>query len=195
MAPLLQTDRAEELVRLLRERLRGKTVNHSISTARFMASYATEAGITAGQALTTGLLHDLCKDMRGHALLAAAEAYGIEVSDIQRLKPKLLHGPVAAEECRRSHLIDDDAVYEAIYWHTTGRPGLGKLGLALYLADFAEPLRRISEAAEARSMLEAEGFHKALLFASNAKLDHLRKKGVHDPTTGRFQAWLEQELG
>jgi len=195
MAPLLQTDRAEEFVRLLRKRLRGKTVNHSISAARFMASYATKAGITPDQAVTTGLLHDLCKDMAGDALIAAAEGYGIEVSAIQRLKPKLLHGPVAAEECRRSHLVDDEAVYEAIYWHTTGRPGFGKVGLALYLADFAEPLRKIPEAAEARSMLDAEGFHKALLFASKAKLDHLHTKGVHDPTTGRFQAWLERELG
>ena len=192
--PLLQTDRAEEFTRLLRERVSEEVFDHSISAAEFMLTYADEAGITHKQAVIAGLLHDLSKSMKGPELLEAAEEYGIAVNETQRAKPKLLHGAVAACECRRLRLIDDDDVYEAIYWHTTGRPGLCNLGLALYFADFAESLRTIPEAAQARRLLESAGFHAALRFVSKKKLEHVQAKGYFDPMTKAFDAWLETEL-
>ena len=35
----------------------------------------------------------------------------------------------------------DDAVYRAIYWHTTGHPNMTKLEKIIYLADYIEPSR------------------------------------------------------
>lgn len=193
MAPLLQTRNAQEFIRLLRQRIPEETVAHSISAAEFMVSYAAEAGITRDQAETAGLLHDLCKGMDGPGLLAAAHEYGIAVNDVQRAKPKLLHGAVAAEECLRRGLIDDPHVYEAVYWHTTGRPRLGNVGLALYIADFAEPLRTVPEAAEARALLRSRGFGEALRYVSKHKLDYVRTKRRFDPSTEAFHTWLETE--
>ena len=111
-------------------------LSHPLEVAGILAELKLpEASIAAG------LLHDLCKGMGASDMLEAARRYGIALTDAQRSNPGLLHGPLAAKECRRALGIRDDAVYEAIYWHTTGHPGLGPLALALYLADFAEPLR------------------------------------------------------
>lgn len=193
MALLLESERAQEFIRLLRGRVKEKTVIHCVRSAELMLICRDEAGITELQALHAGLLHDLCKGMSDSELLHAAQEYGISVSEVQRRRPKLLHGPVAAEECRRQGWIADDGVYEAIFWHTTGRRGLGPVGRALYLADFAEVSRTIPEAAQARAILEAEGFRKALLFASKEKAAYVRSKDVCDPNTEAFHRWLETE--
>ena len=83
-------------------------------------------------------------------LLEAAESYGIAIDDLRRERPILLHGPVAAEESRRELGLGDDEVYDAIYWHTTGRAEWNPVGLALYFADFSEALRLRPEAAAAQ---------------------------------------------
>lgn len=193
--PIVHSPRAKEFLAILRQRLSDETLSHCVFTAEFMASYAKQAGITNDQAVAAGLLHDLCKDMADDALLAAAAGYGIVPNETQQEKPALLHGPVAAEECRRSLGIEDEAVYEAICWHTTGRPGLGKVGLALYFADFAEPRRKRPEAAEARRRLRKEGFIKALRFVADSKIAHLRTKERMDPVSEAFHAWLKAVAG
>jgi predicted HD superfamily hydrolase involved in NAD metabolism len=187
---IVDSPRAREFVHLLRGRLSEQTVSHCIFTAALMASFAGEAGITNEQAVTAGLLHDLYKNVDDPAALATAEQWGIVPTETQRRNPALLHGALSAEECRRNLGIRDEAVLEAIEWHTTGKPGLGPVGLALYLADFAEPSRRHGPAAEVREILQREGFRKALLSASEKKLEHVKAKRDIDPMTVAFHDWL-----
>jgi predicted HD superfamily hydrolase involved in NAD metabolism len=188
------TTRAEEFLAHLRRRVSERTVNHAAATAELMAQIAPQLGITEEQAVTAGLLHDSCKDMAGPELLQASDDYGIPVEATQRAKPMLLHGPVAAEECRRNLGIEDSEVYDAIYWHTTGRPHLGKVGLALYVADYSERLRSYPEAAQARALIEEHGFMDALRFVAARKLERAKKKTLIDPNTESFCAWLQGEL-
>ena len=181
---------SRQWIHLLRERLSERTVSHCIFTAALMTTIADEVGITNEQAVTAGLLHDLHKDDDPQTALAAAEEWGIVPSDNQRRNPFLLHGHLAAEECRRKLGIRDNDVVDAIQWHTTGKPGLGPVGLALYFADFAEPSRSHQPAAQARDILRREGFWKALLFSSDKKLEHVNSKADTDPTTIEFHRWL-----
>lgn len=192
---LLETPRAEEYFVLLRKRLDDETYQHSISSAQFMLAIADEIGATPEKATVTGLLHDLGKGFDDGQLLEAARAYGLTPNEVQRVNPKLLHGPVGAEEARRRLGVVDDEVCEAIYWHTTGRPGFCRLGLGLYLADFAEPLRTHPEAAVAREILEEQGFEEAVLFAAREKLRHILMQPSVDPASKSFYKWLQTELG
>lgn len=189
-----QCPRAEEFIALITGRLKQKTRRHSLCTAQFMTTFVGQAGITREQAVTVGLVHDLGKGVKKSEMLETAKRYGIRPNQWQRRVPKLLHGPIAAEECRRDLGIEDEAVYEATYWHTTGRAGLGNLGVALYLADFAEPSRTFPEAAVARSVLAEEGFAEAVLYAAREKVERLRTKlDFVDPNSEAFLAWLETE--
>jgi len=191
MASVLETSRAAEFLGIIRERLPERTVRHSIATAELMESLADDLGITLDQVAAAGLLHDLCKDLNGTAFIEAARRYGVPVTQAQRTKPSLLHGPIAAEMVRRDLGVTDDAVYEAIRWHTTGYPGLGPLGLALYFADWAEPFRRQPGAAEARAILETDGFMRALRYVARHKWDYVQSKPIVDPTAQAFCRWLE----
>ena len=184
--------RVKEYLRLLEGRIPAKTLDHCLSAAEYMITFRKQVGATVEQCEQAGLLHDLCKGMKKGEMLAAAATYGIELNETQLASPTLLHGPIAAEECRRNLGIDDEAVCEAIYWHTTGRPGLGRLGCALYFADFAEPLRSFPEALEARERLDKHGFDRALRYAAEKKLERIRLKSHVDPVTEAFHAWLQE---
>ncbi|MBI3117301.1 MAG: bis(5'-nucleosyl)-tetraphosphatase (symmetrical) YqeK [Candidatus Hydrogenedentes bacterium] len=191
--PVVKDPRSTEFLRLLRERLPEKRVSHSIFVAEYLSSFARQIGLDHDQAVAAGLLHDLCRTLSNDEMLQRAQEYDLPVGPRQLAKPVLLHGPVAAEEVRRELGIDDEGIYEAIYWHTTGRPELGKLGQALYLADFAEPTRPYAEAAQTRDMLRKVGFKDAMLFATHAKLHYVRKKNADNPEGHAFYLWLQQE--
>jgi len=181
---------SKEYLQCLRERLSDEKVSHCIFTAEYISSFAAGLGISHDEAVSAGLLHDYCRDLNKEDILEQARYYRLPISESQMEKPSLLHGAVAAETCRREFGISDD-VYEAIYWHTTGRPCLGILGQALYVADFAEPTRKFPEAAEARERLRRQGFESALLYVAEMKLVFCQDKKVVDPNTQAFLLWLK----
>lgn len=193
MAPKFPTPRADEFLARLRERLPDKTVRHVCGVAEMMLRVHEAAGITEEQAVTAGLLHDYCKAMKPAELLEQAGDYGMDVPQVWRDYPSLLHGPVASEMVRRDLNVTDPDVLDAIYWHTTGRPNWNAVGLALYFADFSEPNRPRPEAARAREILETEGYEAALRYAAEAKLGYVEKKFQLDPTTAAFARWLRSE--
>jgi 2-amino-4-hydroxy-6-hydroxymethyldihydropteridine diphosphokinase len=81
-----------------------------------------------------GNLHDVLRDERADALRPLVPAA------YEGLPGPMLHGPAAAARLRQLGVSDDDLL-SAIAVHTTGRAGLGTLGLALYAADYLEPGR------------------------------------------------------
>lgn len=189
--PNFPSPRAGEFVALLRERLPEKTYHHCISVTRTMLSFVDAAGVTEEQAVTAGLLHDLCKAMKPDELAERATEFGItENLD----NPNLLHGPVAAEEAARELGIDDEDVLDAIRFHTTGRAEWSRVGMALFIADFCEPRRTHEGAAEAREMLERKGFEATLRFVVEKKLHHVKKRFTPDPNSQAFEAWVAHEF-
>jgi 2-amino-4-hydroxy-6-hydroxymethyldihydropteridine diphosphokinase len=83
-----------------------------------------------------GRLHDALRDAP-EALLRELAGNSPEYAT------EMLHGPAAAEQLRRdgeqrSELLD------AIRYHTVGSAQWGRLGRALYMADYLEPGRKFS---------------------------------------------------
>lgn len=103
---------------------------------------ARRFGVDERAAYTAGLLHDVAKALSPEALLKAAEGSGIVVDEIERRSPGLLHGPVAAVWAQRELAITDQAILDAIRYHTTGRAGMSPLEMIIYTADLIEPGRR-----------------------------------------------------
>lgn len=168
-------------------------MQHCVSVADTLWSVAPRIGIDREKAVTAGLLHDMCKGMGHDALLNAAESYGLQISPVQRKRPSLLHGHVAAEEARRERMIDSDDVYEAIAWHVTGRRAMGALALALYYADFSEPLRTYEQAEAARQIFERHGLQAAVQYIADQKVRMLFEKGaLVDDAAHDFRNWLER---
>lgn len=84
-----------------------------------------------------GLLHDALRDAPDDQL---RQLSGDPVSPVE-----MLHGPAAAallasQGEQRADLLD------AVRWHTLGYSGWGRVGRALYMADFLEPGRKFAVA-------------------------------------------------
>ncbi|MFA7691482.1 MAG: HD domain-containing protein [Candidatus Hydrogenedentes bacterium] len=189
--PVVKCVESKQYLQALRNRLPETRVSHSVFTAEYLSSFAPALGLDHDEAVTAGLLHDYCRDLEPASFLEEARQRRLPLSDIHLQEPVLLHGPLAASRCREEFDISE-TVYDAIYWHTTGKPGWGLLGQALYVADFAEPSRRFPEAEEARTKLRKEGFDSALLYVTEATLRFTETKAVVDPNTQAFFMWLQK---
>lgn len=98
-----------------------------------------------------GWLHDALRDERPEALRPWLP------ERFRTLPGKLLHGPAAAERLRAEGVADEELL-EAIALHTLGSASFGRLGRALYCADFLEPGRDFLPEwrAELRARMPAE---------------------------------------
>jgi predicted HD superfamily hydrolase involved in NAD metabolism len=191
--PIVKSERHKEFIQLLRERLPDRTSSHCIFTAEYFGSFAESIGVSHDAAITAGLLHDLCRHLPPQELLQKAREYRISISQIQLDLPMLLHGPVAARQCEYELGIEDSDVLEAIAWHTTGRPGMEKVALGLYVADFSEPMRKHPGAAESREILRKQGFDAALKHIAELRHQYLLQKVDHvDPSSQAFYLWLNK---
>jgi nicotinate-nucleotide adenylyltransferase len=62
---------------------------------------------------------------------------------MERQKPSLLHGRAGAAMLRKHYGIRDQAILEAVMYHTTGSRGMGPLAKVLYVADKIEVSRGV----------------------------------------------------
>ncbi len=85
------------------------------------------------------LAHDIARAMKGEELLHKAYELGIEVHPVEAKVPILLHGPVAAELLRRVDGLEDQEIYEAVYWHSIAHKGFGPIARVVFLADKLDP--------------------------------------------------------
>ena len=120
-------------------------------------------------------LHDALRDEDGEALRAQV------APPARDWPPPLLHGPASAARLRAEG-CDDDELLDAIAYHTLGHERLGRIGRALYLADFLEPGRRFS-AAWRESLRERmpAALDDVLIQVLASRIEHL----IHDRETIR----------
>lgn len=84
-----------------------------------------------------GRLHDVLRD--------APEPLLRELSGDADSPAEVLHGPAAATLLAR-HGEAREELLDAIRWHTLGSAACGRVGRALYMADFLEPGRKFAVA-------------------------------------------------
>ncbi len=82
-----------------------------------------------------GRLHDALRD--------APEALLRELSGDADSPAELLHGPAAAAMLAREGEARGELL-DAVRWHTLGSAAWGRVGQALYMADFLEPGRKFA---------------------------------------------------
>jgi predicted HD superfamily hydrolase involved in NAD metabolism len=126
---------------LARSRLSEGRYGHTLRVADTAADLARVHGLDEDRTRLSALIHDAARETGPEEFLRLAQEWDLPVGEQERQSPKLLHGPVAAELARRELGVEDEEILEAVRAHTTGKPGMGPLALALYVADKIEPAR------------------------------------------------------
>ncbi len=134
-------DDVRKLTKAMEETLSGKRFQHTLGVAYTAAAMAMKYEVDVKKALIAGLLHDCAKCMSDEKLLKLSEKENIEVTDVERRNPYLLHAKVGAMFASKEYDIDDEEILDAITYHTTGRPGMTDLDKIVFVADYIEPGR------------------------------------------------------
>ncbi len=138
-------------------------------------------------AAIAGILHDITKNMDKDKQLLLCEKYGIILDNYEVENPALLHARTGAALSRELFGISDE-IYEAIRWHTTGKPDMSRLEEIIYLADFTEPTRDF-EGVDVLRELSFENLDDAMALGLSMSLGEIRARGG-EPFGDTLEAYL-----
>jgi nicotinate-nucleotide adenylyltransferase len=184
----------EELRQVAVSLLKPRRVPHVLGCAETAVRLAQRWGADETVALRAGLLHDITKAIDGEDQLLLVDKYDILISDFERTHPKLLHAKTGAAVAK-AVFGESDAVSQAIYWHTTGRPDMTLMEKIIYLADYMEPTRDFPGVEPLRD-LAFRDLDRALLQGYDLCIDELiRERKPLCSDTLEAREFLRQQLG
>lgn len=130
-----------EIQKKLKKELRPRRYEHTLNVVDSALKLAEIYPCDPNKVKLAALLHDCAKNYSDAKLLETAERHYLNVDEITRREPQLLHGPVGAVVARTEYGIENKEILGAIKYHTTGRKNMSVLEKIIYLADFIEPGR------------------------------------------------------
>lgn len=162
-----------------------KRFEHTLGVEFTAAALAMRYGGSVTDAQVAGILHDCAKCLPDEKRLKICEKHGIQVSDVERRNPFLLHAKVGAYLAEEKYEIrNKPEILDAILYHTTGREGMSLLEKIIFVADYIEPGRRHAPNLQEVRRLAFEDLDAAVLRILEDTLKHLKKSGGEiDPMT------------
>ena len=172
--------------------IRAKRIAHVKGTEEEAVRLARRWGADEEKARRGAILHDCTKYWDMEKQLRTCEKYGIVLDDLEQQGVKLLHAKTGACVARDVYGVDDD-VYEAIFWHTTGKEDMTLLEKILYIADYMEPNRDFPGVERLRE-LAYQDLDQAVLLGNEMSIQEMEERGlpVH-PNTVRSRDWLRSK--
>ena len=140
------------------------------------------------------LLHDCTKKLDLPQQLSLCRHYGLPLDEMERTYLKLLHSKTGAAVARDKFGVTDE-IYNAIYYHTTGKADMTLLEKIIYLADYIEPSRSFPGVEELRAAVH-EDLDRGLCQALADSIRELQGYGspVH-PNTREALSYIQREIG
>ena len=154
---------------------------------------ASRHGIDEERAELAILGHDVARAAKKSEIMRQADRFGLNILDIERKAPVMLHGPVGAELLRHEDGLDDEEILDAVRYHTTGHPTLTPLGLLVFIADKLEP-RKIKSYPYQQELrhIANESLSQAVLefLCRESALRLQRRRAVHPDSVEAINALL-----
>ena len=184
----------EELRPIALSYLKPKRMPHVLGTEREAAFLAEKYGADVTAARIAALLHDCTKKLDLSQQLSLCRHYGIPLDEMEQSYLKLLHSKTSAAVAREEFGVSEE-IYNAIYYHTTGKADMTLLEKIIYLADYIEPSRSFPGVEELRAAVH-EDLDRGLCQALADSIRELQGYGspVH-PNTREALSYIQREIG
>ena len=169
--------------------VRAKRIPHIRGTEEEAVRLAKRWDVDETLVRRAAILHDCTKYLELDEQLALCKKYGVELDELEQRAVKLLHSKTGA--CIAKHVFgEDEQVYQAIFWHTTGKVGMSMAEKVIYLADYIEPTRDF-DGVEPLRKLAYEDIDKALLMGMEMTIEEMKQRGnpIHRNTQAA-RDWL-----
>ena len=174
----------DEMRRTLQSRLKKSRFAHSIGVADTAVKLAKRFGVDEEKAYIAGLLHDCAREFENDELPAEAAKRGIEIGEVEREMPLLLHSYIGAMMIKEIYGVDDPEISQAIWRHTVGGRNMTKLDKIIYFADMIEPNRDYPGVNELRQLAQTADLDEILLTAMSESIKFIIFKNslIHPDT-------------
>lgn len=113
---------------------------------------AEHYGLDRKKAELAGLMHDCTKNLPVDEMLRLCDELGCELDWVTKNEHKLIHAPLGAYYAKEVFGIDDDEIFDAIYYHTTAKENMSLFTKIIYIADVVEPNRKYDMIEEIRQL-------------------------------------------
>ncbi len=168
---------------LLKQSLKPGRYVHSVNTMKEAVSLAQHYGEDKDMAAIAGLLHDCAKDLSDRETLDYCWTHGIMLNEVEKKQVFLMHGAVGAKIAQEKYGVENEAILNAIKYHTTGYSEMSMMDKIIFLADYIEPGRTHSEVDNARK-LAYEDIDRALISSFDSIINYvIHQKGLIHPYT------------
>ena len=149
---------------------------HSVRVAETARQMCVIYGEDPDKGYFTGLAHDICKDLDDETQISLARQDGLEITELERRKPFLLHGRAAAIKLQEEFGVDDADVLQAVAHHTFGCKDPCTLLKIIFAADKIEPGRPQSTE-EYRKELFSKPLDQMTLAVLESHMNFLKTRG------------------
>lgn len=170
--------KVSKIQKKVKKMLDNKRYIHSVSVAYTASCLAMKYKYNIDKAYLAGILHDCAKQLSDSKALDIISDNNIEISDVEKNNPFLLHGKVGAFIARNKFKIKDEDVINAIAYHTTGRPAMSILEKIIFVADYIEMGRKSAINLELIRSLAFEDIDKCIVKITEDTLKYLKSKNA-----------------
>ena len=150
---------------------------HSLGVMETAEKMAKTFNVDVENAIVAGLLHDCAKQIDRQVQLKMCKERNIELDEIKKSAPSLVHADLGASVARTEFGVTDDDVLSAIKYHTLGRKNMSDLEKVLFLADVIEPNRRDFEGLLELRDLCYKDLDEAMLYGLTLSIENVERKG------------------
>jgi nicotinate-nucleotide adenylyltransferase len=170
--------------------LKPNRVAHVLGCRDTAIQLARRFGADENLAARAALLHDVTKALEPRLQLTLCKEYGIVPDEFSQKNPKTLHAFTGSLVAQRV-FGEEEAVVEAIRWHTTGKAGMTLLEKIIYIADYMEPNRDFPGVQKLRE-LAYEDIDEAMMLGLKMTVALLQQQGRSVcPESKEALQWLQ----
>ena len=167
--------------------IKAKRIAHVRGTEETAVQLARRWGADVEKLRRAAILHDCTKYLSLEEHLALCSRYGVAVDRMEQVTEKVLHAQTGAI-LARNVFGQDDEVYDAIFYHTTGRADMSLAEKILYIADYIEPNRDFPEVERMRTLAFAD-LDRTVAMGARLAIQEMEERGrsVHHNTLEAYE--------
>ena len=155
----------EKIKKEVKSILSEKRYIHSIGVMERAKELAKIYNEDEKKAELIGIVHDIAKEMTKEEMIEYAKKNNIEIDEIEKENPGLLHGKIGADICQKKYGFSKDML-NAIKYHTTGNKNMTTLDKIIYLADKTENNRTYDDLEYAKKLSD-NNLNEAMMYCLN----------------------------
>lgn len=141
-----------EIEQCIKKMTKESRFNHSKGVQYMAGELAKHYGVDVEKAELAGLMHDCVKNLPVDEMYRLCDELGCQLDEITKREVKLIHAPLGAYYAKKVFGIDDSEIFNAIYWHTTGKADMTLFEKVIFIADVVEPNRKYDIVEEMRQL-------------------------------------------